>query len=227
MNGIINLACNIVIPIYLLNNMTTKWGYLPALILAILFPLGFAIYEWVFHHKKSMISVLGLLNVIISGGFGLFQLGGSWFAIKEAAFPLLIGIFVTLSPYYSKPFIETLLLNPEIMKVQEIEKIIEEKNAKSQFQKLLIKSNYFFSFSFFFSAICNYILALKIFTPIDDILDPTKKGAVLNEQIATMHSKGILFIALPSFALTIFLLFYFLNQMEKLTGLKKEELMKS
>lgn len=227
MNALLNLLCNIAIPIFLLNKMTERWGYLPTLIIAIAFPLCFGLFEYFYHHKKSMISVLGLINVLISGGLGLFKLGGMWFATKEAVFPFLIGIFVLLSPYFSKPFIETLLMNPEIMKTDEIEKITAEQGTQNKLKKLIHNSNHFFSFSFFFSGVCNYFLAIRIFTPLDAILDEAKKGQILNEQIAEMHSKALMFIAGPSFVITLVLLFYFLNQLEKITGIKKDDLLKS
>lgn len=207
--------------------MSLTWGPVLTLIVALIFPLGFGLFEYIYHHKKSMISVLGIINVLIGGGFTLLKLEGHWFAVKEAAFPGLIGIFVFLSPYISKPFIESLFLNPEVMNSELIQKIVNEKGIQNHLNSLLRKSNHFFALSFFLSGIINYWLALKIFLPIDPSLSETLRGQALNEQLAEMHSKGILFIAVPSLIISMSLLFYFLNKLEILTGLKKEELMKS
>jgi hypothetical protein len=227
MNAILNLLCNIAIPIYILNKMSLSWGPVTTLIVALIFPLGFGLFEYFYHHKKSMISVLGIINVLIGGGFALLKLEGHWFAIKEAAFPALIGIFVFLSPYISKPFIESLFLNPDIMNSELIQKTVLEKNVQEPLSKLLRQSNQMFALSFFLSAAINYWLALKIFSPLDPNISDMLRGQLLNEQLAEMNSKGIIFIAVPSLIISMSLLFYFLNKLELLTGLKKEELMKS
>lgn len=207
--------------------MSLKWGPVTTLIIALIFPLGFGLFEYFYHHKKSMISILGILNVLIGGGFTLLKLEGYWFAVKEAAFPSLIGLFVFLSPYFTKPFIESIFLNPEVMNFEAIDKAVTERNSQNPLKKLLKRSNDIFAFSFFFSGAVNYWLAVQIFKPFDSSFSETVKGQLLNEQLAEMHSKGILFIALPSLVITMALLFYFLNQLEKLTGLNKDQLMKS
>lgn len=227
MNAILNLLCNIAIPIYILNKMSLSWGAITTLVVALIFPLGFGLFEYFYHHKKSMISLLGILNVLIGGGFTILKLEGQWFAIKEAAFPGLIGIFVFLSSYISKPFIESLFLNPDVMNADLIQKTVLEKGVQEPLKKLLRSSNKMFALTFFFSGAVNYWLALKIFLPLDPTLSDAIKGQMLNEQLAEMHSKGIIFIAVPSLIISMSLLFYFLNKLEILTGIKKEALMKS
>jgi hypothetical protein len=170
---------------------------------------------------------LGIVNVLIGGSFTLLKLEGHWFAIKEAVFPGLIGMFVFLSPYISKPFIESLFLNPEVMNFELIQKTVLERGVKEPLDKLLRLSNQVFAITFFVSGGINYWLALKIFSPLDPNLSDAIRGQLLNEQLAEMHSKGIMFIAAPSLIITMSLLFYFLNRLELLTGIKKEELMKS
>jgi hypothetical protein len=227
MNAILNLLCNIAIPIFILNKMSLKWGPVATLVVALVFPLGFGLFEYFYHHKKSMISVLGIINVLIGGGFTLLKLEGHWFAVKEAAFPVLIGIFVFLSPYFSRPFIENLFLNPEVMNSEVIQKTVIEKGLEQPLKRLLRQSNNWFSASFGLSGIINYWLAIKIFSPMDPNLTEAAKGQLLNEQLAEMNSKGLIFIAVPSLVISMALLFYFLNRLEILTGIKKENLMKS
>jgi hypothetical protein len=171
--------------------MSLKWGPATTLVVALIFPLGFGLFEYFYHHKKSMISVLGITNVLIGGGFTILRLEGHWFAIKEAAFPLLIGIFVFLSPYFSKPFIENLFLNPEVMNSEMILKAISEKGTNEPFKKLMNLSNTVFAISFLFSGAINYWLALKIFSPLDLNLNDEVRGQILNEQLAEMHSNII------------------------------------
>ena len=57
----------------------------------------------------NYISVLGLLNILFSGILTILALGGIWFAVKEAFFPLLIGGFVLASSFTLNPFFKTIL----------------------------------------------------------------------------------------------------------------------
>ena len=93
-NAFINLLVNIAIPVLILNKLSQKIGPTQALILAVAFPLTYGIYDLIRRKKWNAFSLLGLLNVSITGSLAVFGLGGVWFQIKEAAFPLLIGIFV-------------------------------------------------------------------------------------------------------------------------------------
>ena len=48
-----------------------KWG----LIVALVFPLGYGVYDFVRRRKTNFISVLGFVSVLLSGGLGLMKLG--------------------------------------------------------------------------------------------------------------------------------------------------------
>ncbi|MFN3161931.1 MAG: VC0807 family protein [Pseudohongiellaceae bacterium] len=89
-NPWVNILFNIIIPVIILNQLTRRLdenGPVIALVVALLFPLGYGIYDYLTRGKKNWLSLLGLVNVSFTGGMGLFQLEGIWFAIKEASFP--------------------------------------------------------------------------------------------------------------------------------------------
>ena len=60
-----------------------KWG----LIVALLFPLGYGIYDFVVRKRFNFISILGFVSVLITGGFGLLKLDVFWFAVKDGVLP--------------------------------------------------------------------------------------------------------------------------------------------
>ncbi|MGE0632859.1 MAG: VC0807 family protein [Pseudobdellovibrionaceae bacterium] len=224
-NGFLNIIFNILIPVLILNKGSIYIGPLPALVLALCFPLGYGIYDYAKKKKTNFISILGLLNVLVTGGFALLNLEGIWFAIKEAAFPALIGIFVFASSYFTRPFIETLFLNPALVNVEKVRAALEAKGQEAHFKHHLKNSTQILAGSFFFSAVLNFVLAKRIFVPIDAALAEAERQTVLNQQIADMTYLGMLVITVPSFILLAGTLWYLLHGIRKYTGLTTEEVL--
>lgn len=225
-NGILNILVNVVIPVMILNKLSTVLGPVQALILALAFPITYGIWDFTRNHKMNWFSFLGLLNVSVTGSLALLGLGGIWFAIKEASFPALIGVFVFISAFTKKPFVETLLLNPQLMDLDKIKDRLQQHNKETEFQHHLKLSTQMLSGSFFLSAVMNFVLAVKIFTPIDSRLDDTARSIALNEQIAQMTSYGMIVILLPTMLFLIFILWHLLSGIKDLTGLKTDDIMK-
>lgn len=224
--ALINIACNIAIPVIILNKYTESLGALNALVFALAFPLGYFLYEYYRTRKTNWISVLGFLNTLLTGGFALLQLEGKWFAIKEAGFPLLIGLFVFFNSYYGKkPFIQQMLMNPNMFRMDLLEQALNERQTNNDFFAHLRKTNVFLSYSFFLSAILNFGLAYVIFKAIDPTLPEMQRSAILNEQISQMTWMGYLVILLPSMICLIFIFQYLAKGIYKYTGLEMMDLM--
>lgn len=223
--GFSHILINIIIPVYILNK-GTKWGLTPAnaLVLALALPLFSGIYSIFKNKKMDFVSLLGLLNILISGTLSLMALGGIWFAIKEALFPLLIGVFVLFSSYGKSPFFETLFLNPAAFDVDKINLKIKDTNNENNFKALMRKSTQLLSLSFLMSAFLNFFLALKIFTPLADSLTTEQKQDILNQQLSqmTVYSLGVILV--PSIIFLGVILFYTFKKMTLLTGLTTNEL---
>ena len=107
-NSFTNILFNILIPVLILNK-GHKYGLdaKASVVIALAFPLFFTVKSLVQEKKFDFVSLLGLLNVLISGVLTLLTLGGIWFAVKEAAFPLLIGCFVLASSFTKNPFFQS------------------------------------------------------------------------------------------------------------------------
>jgi hypothetical protein len=225
-SALINIACNIAIPVIILNKYTESFGALNSLLLALAFPLGYFLYEYINTRKTNWISVLGFLNTLLTGGFALLQLEGKWFAIKEAGFPLLIGIFVYFNSYYGKkPFVQQMILNPNMFRMDQLEQALKEKQTTEAFYLHLRKTNVFLAYSFFLSAALNFILAYAIFKTIDPTLSESQRSIILNEQISQMTWMGYLVILLPSMICLVFIFQYLAKGIFKYTGLQMMDLM--
>lgn len=219
-----NLIFNLFLPLLILNKGGQYLSPQNSLILALSFPLGYGIWDYYQTKKINPISALGLLNVLITGGLALTGLTGIWFAVKEAAFPLLIGIFVAASAYSKKPFISQLILNPQVFKIDQIQNRIAERNKAQEFTLLLKNSTLLLSASFLLSAILNFVLAKIIFTDISAALNEIEKQQHLNDQIAKMTAWSFGVIMVPSILFLVFIMFYMINGLKKITGFEQEEL---
>lgn len=225
-NAFLNLAFNIVIPVLILNKASAIWGALPALLLALFFPISYGLFDIVRRKKVNFFSILGLLNVGVTGGLALTGLGGIWFAVKEAAFPALIGLFVAGSAFTNKPFIRTLVLNPQAMNWPLVDEKLKALQRESEFLKLLKSATFLLSGSFAISAFLNFWLAIRIFVPLDPALSAEEKSIHLNEQIAQMTSVSMGVIFVPSVIILMGILFYLFRGITKTTGLSLQEILK-
>ncbi|MEK2645664.1 VC0807 family protein [Bdellovibrio sp. BCCA] len=225
-NGLLNLIFNIVLPVLILNKLSKFIGPLAALLLALAFPLGYGAYDLVKRKKANAFSALGLLNVLLTGGLALLGLHGFWFAVKEAAFPTLVGLFVFGSAFTKRPFIETLFLNPSVMKVDLLEQRLAEHGKQAEFHEHMRKATLWLSLSFVFSAVCNFVLARRIFINIDTTLSPEAQSLVLNDQIATMTTWSMAIIMVPSILFLLGIFWYLMRGIKQYAGLSTEELLK-
>lgn len=226
-NPLINLLFNIVIPVLILNKLSAKIGALNALLLALAFPLGYLLWDLQKKKKWNFISLLGLLNVGLTGGLAVLRLEGPWFWVKEASFPLLIGIFVLGSAFTSKPFIKQMLFNSQGMSWELILEKSKQQGFENSLDPLLKKYTLWLSASFFLSAALNFILAYRIFVPIDLSLAEEVRSQLLNEQIAQMTQWSFPVIMVPSMIFLGLILFFLFRKLKILTGLDAEALMTS
>ena len=225
-----NLIIDIILPVLILNKLAPylgEHGAVKALIIAISLPLFHGLYDLVKEKKINYISLLGLINVGLTGGFALMKLEGMWFAIKEASFPAIIGIFVFFSGFTRKPLFMFFLEQPALFDTDAIQQKIDENQNTDNYEKLIKNCTFYFSGTFFLSALLNFVLAVRIFTDIPIDLGEAEQASMLNEQIADMTWMGYVVIALPLMVVTSTLFYYSLTQLSKLTQLPLNDLMKN
>ena len=105
-DSFLNLFLDIILPVIILNQLSKRFGDngpLIALVVALSLPVGHGLYDILVKKKKNLFSILGVVNISMTGGLALFSFEGFWFAVKEAAFPTVIGVAVLWSSFTSKP----------------------------------------------------------------------------------------------------------------------------
>src|SRR5258708_9715275 len=93
-NLLLNPVCNVALPTAIMTwgsgarGLGPKWG----LLVALLFPLGYGLHDFIRRRRLNFISAIGFASVLITGGFGLMKLDGFLFAVKDGPLPMVIGL---------------------------------------------------------------------------------------------------------------------------------------
>ena len=82
---------------------------------ALSFPIGYGLWDLKESGKVNGFSILGIISVLLTGGFSLLKLPAEYIAIKEAAIPGIIGIAVLVNQHFNKPLVKMLILNDQII----------------------------------------------------------------------------------------------------------------
>jgi hypothetical protein len=213
-NPLIELLINIAIPSLILMKLSgaERLGSVGALVLALAFPLVWGAVDLVRRRKFNLFSVLGLVNILLTGGIGLLELDTQWLAVKEAAVPGIIGLVVLASIRTRYPLVRTLLFNPSIIDVDKVHQHLEERGNVAAFEARLQNGTIMLSGTFFFSAVMNYLLATWIVT------SPAGTEA-FNEELGRLTLLSYPMIALPSTLMMMAVLYYLARSTKQLAGL--------
>ncbi len=202
-NVLLSLAVNILLPVIVLTRLSgdDRLGPVLGLLVALAFPLGYALYDFVRRRNFNFVSAVGFVGILLTGGIGLFKLDVQWIAIKEAAVPLVIGLAVLGSRYTSFPIVPSLVR--KILNVEKIDPILQENGQVDAFQRRLDRTTYMIGGSFALSATLNYVLARII------VVSPTGTTE-FNEELGTMTALSFPVIAVPSMVVLVFAIMYLL-----------------
>lgn len=218
---LLNLAFNLLVPTLILTKLSDPefLGIKLAIVVALSFPIGYGIHDFLTRGKLNFFSALGVVSVALTGGISLLELDAIYIAIKEASIPAIFGAATLISLKTSQPLIHTFLLNDAILEIQKINTALKDNGRKPEFDKLLINASWILAGSFFLSSLLNYLLAVIILTA-----DP---GTVaFNEQLGKMTALSFPVIALPAMLVMMGNLFYLFRGITKLTGMSLEEIIK-
>lgn len=219
-NPLLEIALTLVIPALILMKLSApeQLGTTNALILALSFPLGWGIFDWIRNRKINLFAALGLVSVLLTGGIGVLELDTQWLAIKEAAIPAILGLAVIGSTYTKYPLIRTVLFNQRLMHIEKIQEQLAMRGTQPEFDKRLQIANWLFGGTFAFSATMNYFLATYLVT------SPSGTAA-FNEELGQLTLMSYPMIAIPSMLMMLAVLYYLARSIRSLAGLTLTEVM--
>lgn len=220
-NLLLNLACNLAAPVFILSKGGKLLGLDPrlTLIVALAFPLAYGLYDLAVRRSLNFVSALGFLSTLATGGLGLLQLEPFWFAVKEAVVPSLIGLTVIISQWTKRPLVRSLLFNGTVIDIPRVEAALDARGERAAFTQLLNRSSWLLAGSFAISAGLNFGLARHLITVSADAPE-------FNEQLGRMTLWSWPVIVVPSMAITLFALWRLLKGLERLSGLTLDEILR-
>lgn len=218
---LLDLALTVILPSIALEKLSApeRLGPLWALVVALLLPLGFGVWCYLNKRGLNFFSVLGLVAVIVTGGLGLLKLDATWFAVKEALFPVFLGIAFPLSHHWGKPLVNEMLLNPQVINMPALHQALDTPAKHHEFAAVLKRASWGMLGTFLFSAAANFALALYLLS-----------GKVPGSQeyakaIGRLNWSGFLVIGIPLMGVFLALLMWLLRAISRITGLEHDDFM--
>jgi hypothetical protein len=218
-NLILNLACNLAIPTFVLmklsgdNRLGPQWGMITALI----FPLGYGVYDLIRRKKTNLFSIIGIVSVLLTGTLNQMRADGLWFAIKEAAVPTVFCVAILLTMRTKRPLVRELLWNDQVIDTAKVDAVLTERGQRAEFDRLLLRANYGLAFSFLLSAVLNFGLARYL-------LKSPPGTAEFNAELGKMNGLSLPVIMLPSMAVTMYVFWKLMTGLTQLTGLELDDI---
>lgn len=219
-NALVEIGITIVVPAVILMKLSgaAELGPLRALLLALVFPLAWGLWDGWRRRRLNWLSVLGVVSTLLTGGIGLLQLDAQWLAVKEAAVPLAIGLAVLGSAWTRQPLIRILVFNADLFDVERVHKALAERGTEAAFEARLRQGTMLLAGTFFFSAVANYVLARWVVT------SPAGTEA-FNHELGRLTLLSYPVIALPSMVMMMALMFWLARGARRLTGLELEQML--
>lgn len=221
-NVLLSLGVNIAIPAIILMKFSGEnaLGPVGGLIVALAFPLTYGLVDFARRREWNIVSVLGFVSVLLTGGIGLLQLDPKWIAVKEAAVPAILGIAVVLSMRTRFPIVRTFLYNDKIIRVQEVDEALARRGNHAAFDRTLVNASWMLAGSFFVSSVLNFVLAKLI-------VKSQPGTTAFNEELGRMTALSYPVIVVPSMVIMIAALWYLFNRIQRLTELDLEQILKT
>ena len=219
-NLLVSLVCNIALPGFVLSQLSApdRLGPVGALLVGIAFPLGYGLQDLVRRGRWNFFSMVGLASTVLTGGFALMALDGFWFAVKEASVPTLFAVAILATLGTERPLVRALVLNESVIDVTRLERELEARGTRAQFDVLLRTATRWMAAGFALSALLNFVLAR--------ILLKSPGGTPeFTAELGRMTWLSWPVIALPTMVLTMWIFWRLMAGIHALTGLALDDLL--
>jgi lysylphosphatidylglycerol synthetase-like protein (DUF2156 family) len=219
-NALLNLLVNIVFPAVILNKFSApeRLGPLLAMAVALSLPVLYGAWEFFTTKQHNFVSILGFVSILLTGGLGLLQVDGVWFAAKEASIPGLIALVTLGSLKTSKPLVKSLLYNDRVINVLAVERALDERGSRQGFGRLMMQTTMVLALSFVVSSALNFFLAIWI-------LKAPAGTPEFNEQQGRMTALSYPVIVIPSLLVMMIAVWMLVRGLKTLTGLEMEQIL--
>lgn len=220
-NPLAEIILTIVLPSLVLDQLSgpSRLGPFWALVVSLLFPVGFG--AWCLWKKTgwNVFSVLGFVTILLSGGLGLLKLDAFWFAVKESAVPVMLGLAFPLTHRFGRPLINALVMQPHLLNLKSLNAALTNGTKRSQFDAALFRASCGMGFGMIGSSVANFFLALWLLGGKEPGSEAFVKG------ISKLNWMGLLVIGVPMTVVMMFVFVWLLRQIQRITGLERDDLL--
>ena len=219
-NPLTSIVINVIIPVVILTFLSKEkyLGPVWALVVGLLFPIGYGLRTLIKDRKADFMSIIGIVSVTLTGVFGILKLPPEWIARKEAAIPLLMGLAIVASLKTPFPLIKKLLMTEALFDVERLKQGLREKGNEARFEKRLVGLTWGFASSMFLSAGLSYVLA-KI------VLKSEPGSEAFIAELGKMTGLSHIVVLVPCMIIMFVVLNSLMNTLTELTGLELDDLL--
>lgn len=220
-NPFLSLIFNVALPVFVLKKLSEpgRLDPLHAMLIALAFPLGYGIYDFARRRRFNLVSTIGVISVVITGGIWVLKLDTFWFAVKEAALPGLLAAGVLFSLKTKSPLVKSMLYNENVIDVARVDQELAQRATRSAFDRLLVTTSFLLASVFALSSVLNFFLARHV-------LKSPVGSHEFNDELGTMAALSWPIIALPSMIVMSFALWRLVAGIKRLTGLPMDHIFK-
>jgi hypothetical protein len=186
-------------------------------IVALAFPIGYAIFNIWKERRIGWTPVLGVISVLLTGGIALLELPPELVAIKEASIPLALALTILISAWIGRPLARVFL--NQMLDRDKVYDALEERGTTDEYEERTARATYLLASAFLLSAALNYGLARWVVTS-----DPGTEA--FNSELGRMTALSFPVITIPVMIVLFITVFYILRIVNEMTGLSAEEVVK-
>lgn len=221
-NPLLEIVLTLVLPSVVLDQCSKPQSLGPfwALAVSLIFPLGFG--AWCLWKKAgwNVFSVLGFVTILLSGGLGLLKLDAFWFAIKESAMPVMLGLAFPLTHRFGRPLINALVMQPHLFNVPTLNAALDSgAGRRAAFDSALFRASCGMGLGMAGSAVANFFLALWLLGGKEPGGEAFVKG------IARLNWVSMGVIGVPMMAVMLVVFLWLMKQIQQITGLHRDALL--
>lgn len=219
MSSGMQLLINFVLPTIVLLGLSSesRLGPAKAMLLALAFPVIFELYSLSKRRKPSMLSVIAIVGILVTGAITLLGLSENWLAVRRSVPYAAIAIALLVSMLMKRSLLDwglAQLLNMKLVRAK-----AEQKGTWQVLQKRIDATGYVLVAFLTAVGVSAYILTLVVITAPTDT-------AAFNSEYVRLRVLSLPATTLPLLVGILAILMYLFTSIEKLTGLKAEDLVK-
>jgi hypothetical protein len=219
-NPLTSIVINVIIPVAILTFLSKEkyLGPVWALVVGLLFPIGYGLRTLIKDRKADVMSIIGIVSVTLTGVFGILKLPPEYIAIKEGAIPLLLGLAIIISLKTPFPLIKKLMMTEALFDVERLHQALREKGNEVRFEKRLVGLTWGLASSMFLSSGLSYVLA-KI------VLKSEPGTEAFTAELGKMTGLSHVVVLVPCMVVMFWVMNKLFNTLTELTGLKLDDLL--